>query len=306
MRPEMDELAAFALVVDTGSFTKAAERLGLSKSIVSRRIAGLEDRIGVRLLTRSTHFVTPTALGIAFHERARRILNEVDEAVGFLSGSVSEVTGAVRMTSPTTFGTMYLMPAIHDMLVRYPRLDVNVELRDTPVDLVAEGFDLAIRIGRLKDSALIARQIKPVRQALVCSPAYAERRGIPQAPRELVKHECIFLGNDGTIPQWKFMVAGGWETIRTSGRLKANNPELVREAALSGLGIAALPLFVASAALQRGALIQVLKDYPMGDLGLFTMFPANPHLPMRVRTIVDFLAGRWTKPLPNGAPHGAD
>ena len=298
MRPDVDQLSAFVAVVELGSFSKAAQHLSVSKSIISRRIAILEESLGVRLLSRSTHYVTPTALGNAFNERARRILTEVDDMVGFLKGAVSEVSGVVRITSPTTFGTMYLNPAIRDLMTRYPALEISLDLSDRASDPFTDGADFAIRIGILKDSTLVSRFFKPVRQVLVCSPAYAERRGLPASPREIMKHECLVYADPYCPAQWRFLVDGTWVFAKPTGRLRTNNPSAAAEAAEAGLGLAVVPMYVASGAIDRGALIQVLPNCPLEELGLHAVFPPNPMLPAKVRAVVDFLQARWRKPLP--------
>ncbi|KAH0438483.1 LysR family transcriptional regulator [Paraburkholderia fungorum] len=298
MRPDVDQLAAFVAVVELGSFSKAANHLLVSKSIISRRISLLEDELGVRLLSRSTHYVTPTALGHAFNERARRILHEIDDTVGFLKGSISEVSGIVRITSPTTFGTLYLNPAVRDLMTRYPQLEISLDLSDRAGDPFTDGADFAIRIGILKDSTLVSRCFKAVRQVLVCSPAYAERRGLPDSPRDIFKHECLIYQDPYCPAQWRFMVDGNWETAKPTGRLRTNNPSAAVEAAEAGLGLAVVPMFTASSAIDRGALIQVFPQFPLEELGLHAVFPPNPMLPAKVRAVVDFLAARWHKPLP--------
>ncbi|MGP4693903.1 LysR family transcriptional regulator [Agrobacterium cavarae] len=313
MLPGTDQLQVFALVVETGSFTKAADRLGMSRSIVSRRIAQLEEELGVRLLNRSTHYVRPTTLGVAFHERVKRILLDMDEAVGYVTGAVTDISGAVRISAPTLFGTMYLTSAVRDILIRYPRLEINLDLTDQPGELFSEGTDFAIRIGILKDSSMIARYFKPVRQTLVCSQRYADERGLPDHPRELPKHECLLYSNPFCMPPWRFRVGGQWQSQRPSARLISNNPESIRDAAISGMGITALPSFVVSDAIERGELVSVLPEHPLEEMGLYALFPPNASLPAKVRTVVDMLASRWKKPLPDAAsktamtsfpPHG--
>lgn len=298
MRPSLDQLAAFAAVAEFGSFSKAAERLTVSKSIISRRVALLEEHLGVRLLSRSTHFVTLTPLGHTFNERARRILVEVDEIAGFLKGAVSEVSGTVRLTSPTTFGMMYLNSAVRDLMVKYPRLEIVLDLCDRAGDPFTDGADFAIRIGNLKDSTLVSRYFKPVRQVLVCSPDYVERHGMPLSPGELVNHDCVVYLDPFCPAQWRFHVDERWESAKPFGRLRTNNPAAAVEAAQAGLGLAAVPMFVASNAIDRGALVPLLSSFPMEELGLQALFPPNPKLPAKVRAVVDFLAARWKKPLP--------
>lgn len=298
MRPNVDQLAAFVAVVELGSFSKAAKHLSVSKSVISRRVAQLEDEMGVSLLSRSTHYVTPTALGNVFNERARRILLEIDESVSVLKGAVSEVSGVVRIASPSTFGTLYMNSAVRDLLTRYPQLEITLELNDRAGDPFTDGADFAIRIGILKDSTLVSRFFKPVRQVLVCSPAYADRCGLPASPRDIAKHDCLIYQDQHCPAQWRFMVDGVWEHAKPMGRLRTNNPTAAVEAAESGLGLAVVPMFSASSAIDRGALIQALPEYRLEDLGLHAVFPPNPKLPARVRAVVDFLAARWRSPLP--------
>lgn len=298
MRPSIDQLAAFVAVVELGSFSKAAQCLAVSKSIVSRRIALLEQHLGVRLLSRSTHFVTLTPLGHTFNGRARGILAEIDDLSGFLKGAVSEVSGVVRITSPTTFGMMYLNSAVRDLMARYPRLDIVLDLCDRPCDPFTDGADFAIRIGNLKDSTLVSRYFKPVRQVLVCSPDYAERHGTPAVPRDLASHDCLVYEDPFCPAPWRFQVNGEWESAKPCGRLRTNNPSVALEGAQASLGIAALPMFVASSAIDRGALMPLLPGFPLEDLGLQAVFPPNPMLPAKVRAVVEFLAARWKKPLP--------
>lgn len=302
MRPDVEQLSAFVSVVELGSFSKAALHLSVSKSIISRRISLLEEQLGVRLLSRSTHFVTPTALGNAFNERARRILQDIDDTVGYLKGAISEVSGVVRITSPTTFGTMYLNSAVRDLMARYPRLEISLDLSDRAGDPFTDGADFAIRIGNLKDSTLVSRNFKPVRQVLVCSPAYAERRGLPNTPREVIKHECLVYLDPYCPAQWRFFVNGNWELVKPTGRLRTNNPEAAVEAAEAGMGLSVVPMFIASSAIDRGALMPVLPNFPLEELGLHAVFPPNPMLPAKVRAVVDFLAARWRKPLPLPKP----
>jgi DNA-binding transcriptional LysR family regulator len=298
MRPNVDQLAAFVAVAELGSFSKAAQRMAVSKSIVSRRVALLEDQLGVRLLSRSTHFVTLTALGHTFNERARRILAEIDDIAGILKGAVSEVSGTVRISSPSTFGVMYVTSAVRDLMTRYPRLEIVLDLCDRAGDPFTDGADFAIRIGILKDSTLVSRFFKPVRQVLVCSPDYAQRRGVPASPREVANHDCLVYEDPFCPAPWRFLSNGQWEIARSFGRLRTNNPTAAVEAAQAGLGLAVVPMFVASGAIDRGALIPLLTSFPLDELGLHAVFPPNPMLPAKVRTVVEFLAARWRKPLP--------
>ncbi|WP_104204831.1 LysR family transcriptional regulator [Billgrantia saliphila] len=293
MPPESSALATFALVVETGNFTRAAERLGVSKSVVTRRISALEASLNVRLFNRTTHHVTPTDIALAFYERTRRILDDLDEAVDAVVSASAEPRGLVRMAAPLAFTTMHLLPAVATLLEQYPQFEVQIEQDDRYLDLVAEGFDMAIRIGALKDSTLIARRLAPIRRLVVCSPAYANRHGIPATPQELHDHDCLIYTNATPAEQWRFLVDGKWESIRTKGRFKGNNAEMLRDAALRGLGLAALPAFIVGKEIDRGDLTAVLLDYPLKDSTLYAVYPPTRRLANKVRTVVDFFAERF-------------
>ncbi|EPC03069.1 hypothetical protein L861_22430 [Litchfieldella anticariensis FP35 = DSM 16096] len=293
MLPESSALATFALVVETGNFTRAAERLGVSKSVVTRRISALEASLNVKLFNRTTHHVTPTDIALAFYERTRRILDDLDEAVDAVTSASAEPRGLVRMAAPLAFTTMHVMPAVATLLEQHPRFEVQVEQDDRYLDLVAEGFDMAIRIGALKDSTLVARRLAPIRRLVVCSPEYANRHGIPATPQELHAHDCLIYTNATPAEQWRFLVDGKWESIRTKGRFKGNNAEMLRDAALRGLGLAALPAFIVGKEVDRGDLQAVLLDYPLKDSTLYAVYPPTRRLATKVRTVVDFFAERF-------------
>ncbi|MCE8034961.1 LysR family transcriptional regulator [Billgrantia tianxiuensis] len=294
MQPDFNALLTFALVVETGNFTRAAERLGVSKSVVTRRISALEASLNVRLFNRTTHHVMPTDIAVAFHERARRVLDDLDEAVEAVTMASDAPRGLVRIAAPLAFTTMHLMPAIEELLEQYPRFEVQIEQDDRYLDLVAEGFDMAVRIGELKDSSLIARRLAPIRRLVVCSPEYARRHGTPATPRDLLDHDCLIYTNATPAEQWRFLIDGKWESIRATGRFKGNNARMLCDAALRGFGLAALPTFVAGKEIDRGNLEAVLLDYPLRESTLYAVYPPTRRLAAKVRTVVDFLAERFS------------
>jgi DNA-binding transcriptional LysR family regulator len=283
------DVLAFVRVTETGAFSRAAERMGMSKSIVSRRIARLEEQLGARLLTRSASGAQPTAAGQAYYERASNILCELDAAKEVVADAVTQVAGPIRLTAPLSFGVGHLAPALADFAVGHPRVELDISFEDRTVDLVAGGFDLAVRLGTLEDSALIARRIAPSRRVLVGSPAYLDARGRPEHPRELAAHDHLVYGNE----QWRFRVGSRWENVRLRPRLRADNGEMLREAATAGLGLCVLPTFIASAALQSGALLPLLRDFPMPEAGLHILMPPGRAVTARVRALSDFLAARF-------------
>jgi DNA-binding transcriptional LysR family regulator len=283
------DVLAFVRVVETGAFSRAAERMGMSKSIVSRRVARLEEQLGARLLTRSASGAQPTDAGQAYYERASNILCDLDAAKEVVADAVTQVAGPIRLTAPLSFGVGHLAPALADFAAAYPRVELDISFEDRTVDLVAGGFDLAVRLGTLEDSALIARRIAPSRRILVGSPDYLDARGRPEHPRDLAVHEHLVYGNE----QWRFRVGNRWENVRLKPRLRADNGEMLRAAAAEGLGLCVLPTFIASPALQSGALLPLLRDFPMPEVGLHILMPPGRAVTARVRALSDFLAGRF-------------
>jgi DNA-binding transcriptional LysR family regulator len=287
---DLVDVLAFVRVAETGAFARAAERMGMSKSIVSRRVARLEQRLGAKLLTRSAQGAQPTDVGQAYFERASNILAELDAAQEVVADAVTQIAGPIRITAPLSFGTMYLAPVLADFAQMHPRIELDVALDDKVVDLVAGGFDLAVRIGNLADSSLIARRIAPVRRVLLASPAYLEQRGRPAHPRELSGHELLFYTYED---RWRFRVGNRWEPVRGRTRLRANNGELLRGAASAGLGICMLPSFIAAPAIEAGQLEVLLRDFPLEEGALHAVMPPGRATTARVRALVDFLGSRF-------------
>jgi DNA-binding transcriptional LysR family regulator len=283
------DVLAFVRVVETGAFSRASERMGMSKSIVSRRVARLEEQLGARLLTRSAAGAQPTDAGQAYFERASNVLAELEAAQEVVAEAVTQVAGPIRLSAPLSFGISYLAPALAEFAAANPRVELDISLDDRNVDLIAGGFDLAVRIGRLEDSALIARKIAPVHRILLGSPDYLERRGAPQHPRELTGHDILAYGNE----QWRFRIGDRWETIRVQPRLRADNGEMLRTAAEAGLGLCLLPTFIASSGIGSGALVPLLIDFALQESALHAVMPPGRATTARVRALVDFLAARF-------------
>lgn len=283
------DVLAFVRVVETGAFSRAAERMGMSKSILSRRVARLEEQLGARLLTRSAQGAQPTDAGQAYYERAGCALAELEAAQEVVAEAVTQVAGPIRLSAPLSFGIEYLAPALAEFAAEHPRVELDISFDDRNVDLIAGGFDLAVRIGNLPDSALVARRIAPSRRVVVASPAYLGARGRPEHPRDLSGHDVLVYPND----QWRFRTGAGWETVRVKPVLRADNGEMLRAAAVAGLGLCILPSFIAAPALQAGTLDAVLKDYPLEEGGLHAVMPPGRAATARVRALVDFLAARF-------------
>lgn len=283
------DVLAFVRVVETGAFSRAAERMGMAKSIVSRRVARLEEALGARLLTRSAQGAQPTDVGQAYFERASLVLAELDAAQEVVAEAVTQIAGPIRVTAPLSFGVGHLAPALAEFVAAHPKVELDISFDDRTTDLVAAGFDLAVRIGRLKDSSLIARRIAPVRKVALASAAYLERRGIPQRPRDLADHDLLLYGNE----QWRFRVGDRWESVRGRPRLRADNGDMLRTAAEAGLGICVLPSFIAAPAFEARTLQPLLRDFPLEEGALHAVMPPGRATTARVRALVDFLVARF-------------
>jgi DNA-binding transcriptional LysR family regulator len=283
------DVLAFVRVVETGAFSRAAERTGMAKSILSRRVARLEEQLGAQLLTRSAQGAQPTDVGQAYYERASMILAELDAAQEVVAEAVTQIAGPIRLSAPLSFGVQHLSPALAEFAAAHPKVELDVSFDDRTIDLIAGGFDLAVRIGMLKDSALIARRIAPVRKIVLASESYLERNGTPERPRDLAGHDLLLYGNE----VWRFRVGRGWENIRGQPRLRADNGDLLRVAAEAGLGICMLPSFIAAPAIETGSLKVLLRDFPLEEAGLYLVMPPGRATTARVRALVEFLAARF-------------
>lgn len=288
------DILTFVRVVEARSFTGAAERLGLSKSVVSRRVAALEDHLGARLLNRTTRTLSPTEIGRGFYERCQAILSDLEEAERMASADQTEPRGLIRVNAPVSFGGLHLAPALAEFMTRYPKVEIDLTLNDRFVDLVDEGYDLAVRIGRLADSSLIARKLAPSRRAVVASPDYLRRRGVPQTPEDLKDHECFSYSNVSMLDEWQFRDEHGQKGHKVQGRFRVNNGDVMLKMVLAGLGIAVLPTFIVADALKEGRLRTVLDAFDIGAPGgVYAVYPHARQLSSKVRALVDFLAGRY-------------
>ncbi|MBF7141066.1 MULTISPECIES: LysR family transcriptional regulator [Pseudomonas] len=283
-----EDMRLFAQVLESGSFTAAADQLGVSKQLVSRRLMQLEARLGVRLLNRSTRRLDVTPLGQAYHEAALRLLNEVEQVEQSIASAQGQPRGTVRLSAPLSFAVEHLAGLLPLFMQRYPQVTVEVDLSDRSVDLIAEGFDLALRIGELEDSSLIARRIGQVERVWVASPDYLAAHGTPGTPGDLARHACLPYGH-GRVCQWRFEHEGQSQVIHVTGRLRANNGEVLREAAISGLGVTYLPLFIVRDALQAGHLVRVLDTYRPAALALSALYPQHRQGARAVQALVEFL-----------------
>ena len=292
----LTDIAVFVQVVESGSFTAAAERLSLSKSVVSKYLTRLENRLGARLLNRTTRRLSLTEVGQAFYERSRRGLQEIDAAQAEVSRLQAAPRGTLRLNTPMSFGILHIAPALADFLSRYPELSVDMNLDDRQVDVIEEGFDVSVRISELPDSSLVARRLGPCRHAVVASPAYLAQQGIPRTPNDLRAHNILTYRYQESALDWHFRSpAGKAVSVTVAGSVRMNNSLALREALLSGLGITRTPTFVAGQAIRQGQLINLLDGYETLQLSIYLVYPQRRYLAPKVRAFVDFMAERITE-----------
>lgn len=296
-------MAVFARVVECGGFSAAARSLGLSKSAVSKQVAALEERLGARLLHRTTRRMSLTEPGAAFLDACRLVLAEAEAAEAAVGALQAEPRGVLRVNAPMTFGTMHLSAAIPDFLARYPMLSVDLVLNDRFVDLVEEGFDVAVRIGELADSSLMVRRLAPMRRVLVASKAYLDAHGRPRTLADLSRFDCLSYAYSSTADEWRFDGPAGEESVRVKGRLRANNGEALKAAAMAGMGIISAPTFIVGPELMAGRLERVLPAYEWRRAAIHAVWPPGRQPAPKVRAIVDFLARRFG-PSPYWEPPG--
>lgn len=293
---QLEDMRLFVQTVDSGSFTAAADKLGLSKQFVSKRLIALEARLGVQLLVRTTRTLRSTDLGLRYYEQATKVLQDVDGIENALVQQAGEPRGRLRISVPMTFGTMHLGPVIPRFLAAHPEVFLELELNDRTVDLVAEGYDAGVRIGTLADSSLIGVQVALMEMATCCSPDYLRRRGRPKKPDDLARHDCLPYGHKRHV-EWSFTVAGKLKTVPVSGRLCANNGEVIRDAARAGLGFAHLPTFIVGDALRDGSLVSVLDRFRPPLAGVYTVFPSHRQPSLAVRAFTDFMRSTFASPV---------
>ncbi|WP_448097307.1 LysR family transcriptional regulator [Luteibacter yeojuensis] len=281
---DIEELQTFVEVADAGGISPAALRLGVSKSIVSRRLARLEAELGVQLLARSTRGAGLTEAGVTFRDYAARACAEIEVAKETILPA-GELRGRLRVAAPLSFGPAHFAPVLAEMARRHPQLYVQTCYSDRFVDLIAEGFDCAIRVGILHDSNLLARRVGPLRGSLVASPDYIEAHGAPEKPEELLVHQVLMQGTES----WQFMDGGKVVTIRPQGRFKADNGAALVAAAVAGLGIAQLPDGLTHEHVASGALVPVMTSYPPPPAGVYVVRPPSPHPARKVRMLTELL-----------------
>lgn len=289
----LETLRVFVAVAESRSFTTAADKLRLSRAVVSKAIHDLEAELGARLLERTTRRVKLNEVGAAYFDKCVRILADLDEADSAVRELHDVPRGTLRLTAPLSFAVLHLKPVITQYLAAHPDVNLAITLEDRFADLVDEGLDLAIRITRPEESSLVARRIAPARRVMCAAPAYLAAHPAPRQPADLAQHRCLIYGGHARAETWALQGPGGEQAVQVSGPLASNNGDLLHCAAVGGLGIALLPTFIVGPSVQSGELQVVLPDYRPEELAVYAVYPPNRHLAAKVRTFIDLLAGHF-------------
>lgn len=285
------EMELFARVVETGSFSAAARDLGLGQPMISKAVAALEERLGVRLLVRSTRQLSPSEAGTAFYERALRAIAEANEADAAAQGVGAGLEGRLRICSPVTFARLHLVPKLGEFLDEHPKLKLELVMDDRVVDLVAENIDAALRLGTLTDSALTARKLAQADRFVVASPTYLARRGIPSTPADLLEHDAVIYGQSSGGQEWHFRRGTSETSIRLRARLTLNAAEGVRESVLAGQGFAVTSRWMFAPELASGAVVPVLKEWTLPPMELWVIYPSGRLTSTKARAFVKWFEG---------------
>ncbi|MDH3355670.1 MAG: LysR family transcriptional regulator [Chromatiales bacterium] len=289
-----EEMRTFVKVVEAGSLSAAADRLDIAKSAVSRRLADLESRLGVQLLNRTTRRLNLTDSGSLFYQRCQRILADLEESEQYVSSEHTNLRGTIRIAAPLTFGIHHLSPLFDEFLKEHPALRLDLDLNDRTVNLMDEGVDLGIRIGQLQDSSMMARKLTSAKMILCASPEYLEKHGEPKTPGDLKKHYGLNYSNLSERELWQFTHEDGKHySVPVPFRMRSNNGDVLNRAALDSLGVVATMSFICYRELEQGSLRQILSEYKMEEVGIYAVYPAQRHLPGRVRLLIDYLVEQF-------------
>jgi DNA-binding transcriptional LysR family regulator len=290
------EMLVFCTVVDKGNFVGAAEPLGMSKAAISRYVSGLEERLGARLLHRTTRSLSLTDEGRQFYHQAKDVLAMMDEAEEAVSSSAPEPSGVLRVNAPVSFGILHLAPIWADFMAAYPKVELDISLNDRLVDLVDEGFDTAVRIARMENSSLVGRRLASTRMCLCASPSYLATHTPVRTLTDLTDHSVVAYTNFASGSEWVFEGPNGSESVRTRSVVRCNNGDTCRSITLSGGGVSLQPSFMVADDLRRGDLIEILPEYKSVELGIYAVYPSRKHLASKVRVFINFLAERFAAP----------
>jgi DNA-binding transcriptional LysR family regulator len=285
-------MQTFVAVAAEQSFTDGAKRVGISTKLASKYIGRLEERLNAQLFYRTTRSVTLTETGAAYYDRCVPLLEQFDELEGLVQEKQSELAGRIRITAPTGFGASQLVQMLQPFQIANPKVSVELHLSDHHVAVIDEGFDLAVRFGKLKDSSLVARKLMDMPFVVCASPAYLSAHGVPRDPAALVTHNCLLQTTDGAADHWEFTGPGGTQTVIVSGNFRANSPLAVANMAADGLGIGRIPFYTAQPFLADNRLAQILETETSKVLGLYAVYPPSRHLTARIRALIDHLAAQ--------------
>ncbi|MCJ8304092.1 LysR family transcriptional regulator [Shewanella sp.] len=291
-------IPVFVAVVECGSFSLASEQLGVTKSAVSKRISQLEAKLGVQLLHRTTRKLSLTEAGERYFDYARNALTLANEGEDAISELQDRPRGRLRVNAPMAFGRLHIAPLIPDFLREHPQIEIDMMMDDKVVDLVGGSFDIAIRIGKLPDSSLIARRLAPCHSVLCASPAYLQRLGTPEKPAQLVSHNCLYYSYFQGGTEWRFNGPEGLESLVPRGNYRVNNSEALLEALLAGLGICQMPTFIVGPAIADGRLVALLPEYRLPQHAIYAMLPGRKHIPAKIRVFLDCLLTHFDETLP--------
>lgn len=287
----INDLEIFARVARTGNMSAAGREMGLSPAVVSKRVSLLEDRLGARLFQRTTRQLTLTETGEGYYKRVVDILSLVEEAEDFVSRRITTPRGQLKVTAPTSFSRLHIAPYLPEFVNLYPDIDLDFQLTDNMTDIIKDGFDLAIRIGELQDSSLVAKKLAPDDRVLCAAPSYLKREGKPKALAELERHNCLSAGAQDL---WRLEGPGGPASIRTNGNISSNSAEFVRQALQAGLGIGFRPTWDIASELANGTLEVILPEYRgSSNIGIYAVYPSREFMPTKVNVFIEFLAERY-------------
>ncbi|HEX5373792.1 MAG TPA: LysR family transcriptional regulator [Aquabacterium sp.] len=304
----LKQIESFVAVATKGSLTAAGQAEGVAPAVIGRRLDALEERLGVKLLVRTTRRISLTHEGSAFLEDAQRLLTDLADAEASVSAGSVQASGHLRITAPAGFGRRHVAPLVPHFVARHPEVSISLNLSDRLVDLVNEGIDCAVRVGDLPDSSLVSVRLADNRRLCVASPAYLAARGVPAHPADVVRHECLTLSSEASQTRgWAFTVDGVVSHVRPPARLDCSDGQVLHAWCLEGLGLAWRSLWEVESDLRRGRLVSVLEDFAAPPTGIYAVFPQRKHLPLRLRLWIDFLKNTfgdtayWSAPAQEGA-----
>ncbi|MDC0602782.1 LysR family transcriptional regulator [Aliiglaciecola sp.] len=290
---KIEMMRVFTVVARKTSFTRAADELGLATQTVSKYVKALEDQLDVQLFDRTTRRVNLNHTGKAYFERCIELLDQFDELDSSVKTQHGSPQGKIRISAPTSFGELHLVPGLRDFQLQHPKISIDLDLSNSRVSMVEDGFDLVLRIGQLPDSSMIAKKLSPMRVSICATPDYLKKHGKPEHPSDLVNHNCFVDTNFRYTKHWPFIINGQETRVDVTGNFQSNSPGSNFKMVLAGLGIGMCPMYVISSHLVTGQLVTLFDDFEASQFGVYAIYPHRKHLSRRVRVLVDFLAARF-------------